>query len=251
VHNEGYPNAPQSDHPVETWNTYYQAHPTQRYLYYLDAATGDDLWNPSTLRYVPLPIPYWGLLHPILAPDGSALFPAPAGTAGNMFELDHDNRLFQVDLTNGETSQIAGGASLPDFQLMMSETGRHVSSGNDYYYTISEDLGVYRPLNGTMRTLFSNPPGYNFGTHMNPHSPLPSRHLWRYGGAIAMGGAPGASPPVIANDMIYFTSYSWLYAVGPTDHGYDPATSFPSRDARSHELTYPRSHAPTLQQVRD
>ena len=67
VHNEGYPSAAQSANPVGTWNTYYQNYPTRRFLYYLDAGTGADLWNPATLRYVPMPIPYWGLLSPILA----------------------------------------------------------------------------------------------------------------------------------------------------------------------------------------
>jgi len=251
VHNEGYPDAAQSVNPVQTWNTYYRAHPTHRFLYYLDADTGTDLWNPTTLRYVPMPIPYWGLLHPILAPDGSAWFPAPAGTAGNAYELDHDDRLFRVDLATGVTMQVAGGSG-PEFQLRMDEVGRHVFSGDDYYYTISEDLGVYRPASGTMRALFTNgdPSGYNFGTHMHPHSPLPSRHLWRYGGAIAMGGVPGASPPIVANHKIYFTSYGWLYAVGQTNHGYDAATSFPARDARSYELTYLRSDVPTYTEIR-
>jgi uncharacterized repeat protein (TIGR01451 family) len=250
VHNEGYPDAPQDANPVETWNTYYQDHPTRRFLYYLDADTGADLWDPTALRYVPMPIPYWGLLQPILAPDGSAWFPAPAGTEGYTYELGHDNRLFRVDLTTGETTQVAGGA-MPEFQLRSDEAGRHIFAGSDYYYTISEDLGVYHPESGTMRALFTNgdPSGYNFGSHMHPHSPLPSRHLWRYGGAIAMGGVPGASPPIVANNMIYFTSYSWLYAVGPTDRGYDPATSFPSRDARLYVLTYPRSNVPTLSDI--
>jgi len=250
VHNEGYPNASQSANPVETWNTYYQARPTYRFLYYLDADDGHDLWDPTALRYVPLPIPYWGLLHPILAPDGSAWFPAPAGTDGNAFGLDHDNHLFRVDLATGVTMQVAGG-TMPEFQLRTDEVGRHVFAGDDYYYTISEDLGVYRPGSGTMRALFSNgdPSGYNFGTHMHPHSPLPSRHLWRYGGTIAMGGVPGASPPIVANNMVYFNSYGWLYAVGPTNHGYDPATSFPQRDARLYELTYPRNDAPTPPEI--
>jgi uncharacterized repeat protein (TIGR01451 family) len=251
VHIEGYPNAPPTADPVEVWNAYYQDHPTYRFLYYLDADTGADLWDPAALRYVPMPIPYWGLLHPILAPDGSAWFPAPAGTEGNAYELDHDNRLFRVDLTTGIGAQVAGGSG-PEFQLRPDEVGRHGFSGDDYYYTISEDLGVYQPGGGTMRALFTNgdPSGYNFGTHMHPHSPLPSRHLWRYGGAVAMGGVPGASSPIVANDMVYFTSYSWLYAVGPADHGYDPATSFPPRDARLHELTYPRSDVLTLPEIR-
>jgi uncharacterized repeat protein (TIGR01451 family) len=251
VHLEGYPEVSRYADPVETWNTYYQHYPTHRFLYYLDADTGADLWDPAALRYVPMPIPYWGLLHPILGPDGNAWFPAPAGTEGHSHRLDHDNRLFRVNLSTGVTSQVAGG-SMPEFQLVVTEAGRHVFSGDDYYYTVSEDLGVYRPGNGTMRALFTNgdPSGYNFGSHMHPHSPLPSRHLWRYGGVIAMGGVPGASVPIVANDLAYFTSYSWLYAVGPIDHGYDPATSFPSRDARLHELTYPRSDVPTLSEIR-
>lgn len=246
---EGYPDAPQGANPVATWNSYYRAHPTYRYLYYLSAATGDDLWNPNTLRYVPMPIPYWGLLHPILGPDGSAWFPAPAGTDGHDYGLDHDLRLFRVNLSTGVTTQVA---TLLQFKPSGVEVGRHVFAGADYYYTISEDLGVYRPADGAKRVLFSNgdPSGYNFGTHMDPHSPLPSRHLWRYGGTIAMGGVPGASPPIVANNMVYFTSYSWLYAVGPTNRGYDPATSFPARDARLYELTYPRSDVPTIAEIR-
>ena|GEM_PF-1594787 len=248
---EGYPDAPSSANPVETWNTYYQAHPAFRTLYYLDAVTGADLWNPTNRRYVPFPIPYWGLLQPVLHPDGSAWFPAPTGAQGYAYNLDHDTRLFRVDLATGITSQVAGGA-MAEFQLRPDEVGRHTFSGNDYYYTISEDLGVYCPSNGTARALFTNgdPSGYNFGSHMDPLSPLPSRHLWRYGGAIAMGGVPGASPPIIANNMIYYSSYSWLYAVGPTNHGYNPATSFPSRDARLYELTYPRSRALTHAVIR-
>lgn len=252
VHNEGYPNAPASANPIDTWNAYYQAHPKYRYLYYLDAEDGHDLWNPSTRRYVPMPIPYWGLLHPILGPDGAAWFPAPAGTAGNTFTLDHDDRLLRVNLATGEATQVAGAGSPHEFQLIQPEVGRHVFAGGAYYYTISEDLGVYRPGDGGLRALFSNgdPSGYNFGTHMQPHSPLPSRHLWRYGGAIAMGGVPGASPPIVASGMVYFTSYGWLYAVGPVNHGYNPATSFPTRDARSYELTYPRSDAPTYTEIK-
>lgn len=190
VHNEGYPDALLDANPVETWNAYYQAHPTHRYLYYLDAENGDDLWQPSSLRYVPMPIPYWGLIHPILGSDGAAWFPAPAGTQDNAFELDHDDRLFRTNLTTGQTTQVAGAGSPHEFQLVQPETGRHVFAGEAYYYTISEDLGVYRPSDGMLRALFSNgdPSGYNFGTHMDPYSPLPSRHLWRYGDTIAMGG---------------------------------------------------------------
>ncbi len=251
LHLEDYPGAPSTANPVQTWNAYYQTYPRRRTLYYLDTATGADLWNPAGQRYVPMPIPYWGLLEPILAPDGSAWFPAPAGTEGRAFELDRDNRLFRTDLATGLTTQVAGGTQA-EFQLRPDEVGRHIFSGDHYYYTISEDLGVFRPAEGVARALFSNgpPSGYNFGSHMHPHSPLPSRHLWRYGGVIAMGGAPNASPPVVANGMVYFTSYGWLYAVGPIDRGYNPATSFPARDARLHELTYPRTSTPAYSTMR-
>jgi uncharacterized repeat protein (TIGR01451 family) len=248
---EEYPGASTSADPVNTWNSYYQSHPLFRYLFYLNGTTGADLWNRTSKTFVPLPIPYWGVIHPIIGPDGYAYFPAPSGAAGYDYALDHDNRLFKVNLSTGVATQIAGG-SMAEFQLRPDEVGRQVFSGNDYYYTISEDLGVFRPSAGTVRTLFSNgdASGYNFGTHMNPLSPLPSRHLWRYGGVIAMGGVPNASAPVVANNMVYYNSYGWLYAVGTQNRGYNPATSFPARDGRLYELTYPRQSALTLTQIR-
>ncbi len=256
VPTEGYPNASASANPVNTWNTYYQQHPERRTLYYLNAATGADLWNPAQQRYVPMPIPYWGLIHPVIGPDGYAWFPSPAGSAGNNFELDHDDRLIRVNLSSGAAAQVAGGGGgRPEFQLRDDEIGRAIFAGGDFYYAISEDLGVYRPPqtggNGGMRALFSNgdPSGYNFGDHMHPHSPLPTRHLWRYGGAITMGGVPGASVPIVANGMVYFISYGWLYALGPQNHGLDPATSFPARDAQAHLFTYPRASAPSLAEI--
>ncbi|HEB65789.1 MAG TPA: DUF11 domain-containing protein [Chloroflexi bacterium] len=255
VPTEGYPNVSAGANPVSTWNTYYQQHPERRTLYYLKASDGSDLWDPSQGRYVPMPIPYWGLIHPVIGPDGRAWFPSPAGSSGNNFELDHDDRLIRVDLGNGAASQVAGGSGQPEFQLRTDEIGRAIFAGGDFYYAISEDLGVYRPPqtggNGGMRALFSNgdPSGYNFGDHMHPHSPLPTRHLWRYGGAVAMGGVPGASVPIVANGMVYFISYGWLYALGPQDRGLDPATSFPPRDAQEYIFTYPRAEAPTVTEI--
>jgi len=246
---EGYPDSSQAANAVSTWNTFYQAHPKYRTLYYLNTTTGADLWNPTTQRYVPLPLPYWGLLEPVLHPDGSAWFPAPAGTDGHDFILNHDSRLFRVNLSTGETIQWDDGCPVGDsacstgFQLRGDEVGRHTFSGNDYYYAISEDVGVYRPATKTKRALFSNgdASGYNFGSHMDPHSPLPSRHLWRYGGAVAMGGVPGASAPIVSGNRLYFISYGWLYALGPQDLGKNAATDFVSRDTRAYELTYPHN----------
>lgn len=247
---EGYPNTSSSADPVQTWNSYYQANPKYRTLYYLDATTGADKWNATTRRYVPLPIPYWGLLAPVLGPDGAAYFPAPSGANdpahnAGAYYLDHDNRLFRVDLGTGVAAQIAGGLSLPEFQHRSDEVGRGIFAGSNYYTAISEDVGVFFPATGQLVALYGN----NFGNHMNPLSPLPSRHLWRYGGAIAMGGVPAASAPIVVNNTMYYLSYGWLYAVGPTNRGLNPATSFPARDARLNELTYPRSVTPTTAQI--
>jgi len=251
---EGYPNAPETADPVDTWARFYQAYPERRTLYYFDAESGADLWKPGARNWAPLPIPYWGLLAPVLGPDGSAYLPAPAGSDANAYELDHDNRLFRVDLTTGVTEQVAGGPSLPEFQTRMDEVGRAIFTGEDYLYTSSEDLSVYHTGSQQMAVLYGDgtpSTHFNIGSHMSPLSPLPSRHLWRYGGVVAMGGVPGASIPLVANRMIYYSSYGWLYAVGQTAKNLSPATSFPERDARAHELTYPRAEALSTQEIRD
>ncbi len=248
---EDYPDAAASANPVDTWNSYYSVHPTYRTLYYLNTTNGADLWDKTNKKYVPLPIPYWGLIEPVLHPDGSAWFPAAAGTVDHNYGLDHDDRLLRIDLTTGLTTQQAGGGAA-EFQKRTDEVGRAIFSGSDYYYTISEDVAVYRPTNSSLAAIFSNgdATGYNFGSHMDPHSPLPSRHLWRYGGAVTMGGVPGASTPVVVNNRLYFISYGWLYALGPTDQGKNAATDFTSYDRRRYELTYPRQSLHTLTSLR-
>jgi outer membrane protein assembly factor BamB len=247
---EGYPDTTLEADPVATWNSYYQAHPKYRPLYYLNAESGADLWNPASRSYVPLPIPYWGLLQPVIGPDGSAWFPAPSGAKGFDYNLDHDNRLFKVNLATGKTTAAAGGPGQPEFQTRSDETGRMSFAGTDYVYTSSEDLSVYHAGVGAT-VLFGDgqAPFYNIGSHMNPLGPLPDRHLWRYGGATAMGGVPGGSVPIAGNGMFYYSAYSWLYAVGPQNWGLDPATSFPKRDARAYELTYPRTGSPTAAMI--
>ncbi len=135
------------------------------------------------------------------------------------------------------------------FTMRRDENGRATFAGADYLTTISEDLGVYHTAGKTKATLFGSPVA-GFQSHMDPLAPLPSKHLWRYGGAIAMGGVPGASPPVVAGGMVYYVSYGWLFALGPTNRGKDPTgitpLAFPARDARAHVLTYPRADAPSV-----
>jgi uncharacterized repeat protein (TIGR01451 family) len=244
---EKYPEASSGSDPIVTWNTYYQNYQDHRFVFFLDAQTGADLWNPSMRRFVPLPIPYWGLLMPILGPAGDAWFPVPSGIAGHDWILDHDMRLFRVNLQTGQATQVADGA---EFSGTDYEAGRPTFAGDHYAYT-DEAVAVFRPNTGANNSLFGSP---YLGLHMNPLAPLPSKHLWRYGGVIAMGGVPNSSPLVVADGQAYYINYGWLYALGPTDRGLDPDGTnplpFTSRDDRAYELTYPRSNALTYDEIK-
>lgn len=246
---EEYPAASYGSNPVWTWNTFYQDYEDHRFVFFLDAQTGADLWNPWTGRFVPLPIPYWGLLMPVLGPDGDAWFPVPSGIAGHDWLLDKDMRLFEVNLQTGACTQVADGA---EFSGSDNEVGRPTFVGDYYAYTL-EDVGAFRASTGANSFLFGTPV-HGFSSHMDPLAPLPSKHLWRYGGVIAMGGAPNSSPLIVANGQAYYVNYGWLYALGPTDRGYDPdavnSLPFTSRDGRTHTLTYPRSDAPTYDEIK-
>jgi hypothetical protein len=250
VPTEQYPKvAPEVD-PIATWNSYYQVHPERRSTFFLDAVSGGELWDPANQRYVPLPLPYWGLLEPVLDNNGNAWFPTPSGASSNDFgaySLDHDSRLISIALGSGTATQVAGRDA---FQLRLDENGRASFAGSDYLTTISEDLGVYATASTTKAALFGN----GFGSHMDPLAPLPSKNMWRYGGVIAMGGVPAASPPVVVGGMVFYISYGWLFALGPANQGKDPTgtspIAFPARDARAHALTYPRSNAPLIAALR-
>ena len=211
VHVENYPDASVGSDIRTTWQQYYNSYPERRHLFYLDAATGADKWDGGT-AFQPFPLPYWGLIVPILDGNGYAWFPSPSGVEGYKGGLGHDNRLIKVNLLTGAATQVADDA---DFQMVNAETGRHTFIGDKYVYTISEDVGAYDPATGVKRTLFGN----GFGTHMDPMDPLPTKHLWRYGGVIAMGGAANASPLTVANGRGYYVSYGWLYCIGPQQTG--------------------------------
>lgn len=250
---ENYPAVAAGNNPVSTWNTYYQTYPERRSLFFLNASTGQELWNAGTSRYVPLPIPYWGLLAPVLDSSGNAWFPAAGGAQGSGFgnyELDHDTRLIRMNLSDGSATETAVRS---DFQQRMDENGRATFAGDHYMTAISEDVGTFNTATKAKTTLFGNP-NAGFQSHMDPLAPLPSKHLWRYGGTIAMGGVPGASPPIVAGDRVYYISYGWLYVLGPNNSGKDPTgtapIAFTSRDTRRTTLTYPRSDLPTAAQLR-
>lgn len=248
VPTEDYPGVAPGNDPAQTWNSYYQKYPERRATFFLRSTDGAELWEPTAQRYVPLPIPYWGLVEPVLDGSGNAWFPSPGGAEGDGFGpyyLDHDSRLIRVNLNSGIATQVA---AREQFQHRPDENGRGTFSGSSYVTTISEDVGAYNTTNHTKTVLFANPID-GFGSHMDPIAPLPSKHLWRYGGTIAMGGVPGSSPAIVANGRVYYISYGWLFALGPNDQGRDPTgqnpITFPARDARVHQFTYPRAEAPT------
>jgi uncharacterized repeat protein (TIGR01451 family) len=219
---------PDPRNPVQVWNSFYNSHPERRPLYFLDSATGDDLWNSAQNRYTPLPIPYWGMLVPIVSPDGHAWFPASGG--GGDHSLDHDMRLWKIDLSTGAYSQ---AASQDEYMLRFDETGRHTMAGGKYYYTIDADVGLYNPQTHAKQAIFGN----GFGNHRNPLDDPPTVHLWRYSGSLAFGGGVSASSPlVIAGGTGYYVSYTWLYAItsddltvpGVVNLGFDPTAGPPS-----------------------
>jgi uncharacterized repeat protein (TIGR01451 family) len=217
---------PQGRGPVEVWNDFYETYPERRFLFYLDSSTGNDLWTPAQSRYTPLPIPYWGLIVPIVDPEGNAWLPASGG--GGDHGLDHDDRLWKINLATGEYSQ---AGSQDEYMIRYDETGRHTMAGGKYYYTIDADVAMYDPQTRTVREIFGN----GFYTHRDPLDPPPTVHLRRYGWWFG-GGVSACSPLVIAGGVGYYTSYSWLYAITPenvptpgvVDLGVDPTAGPPA-----------------------
>ena len=198
---------PDARDPVAVWNDFYHTYPERRPLYYLDATTGADKWNYSQNQNTPLPIPYWGLIMPLVDSSGYAWLPASGG--GGDHALNHDDRLWKINLSTGVYTQ---AASQDEYMMRVDETGRHTMAGGKYYYTIDADVAVYDPQTRTKQAIFGN----GFGNHRNPLDDPPTVQLHRYGGSLPFGGGvSGSSPLIIAGGVGYYISYSWLYAITP------------------------------------
>lgn len=203
---EDYP-FPDPRNPVEVWNEFYEEHPERRPLYFLDAATGDDKWDPAHNRYTPLPIPYWGLLNPLVDPQGYAWLPASGG--GGDHALDHDDRLWKVDLSTGVYRE-AGSAE--EYLMRFDETGRHTMGDGKYYVTIAPNVGLYDPVTRQRYHLF----GPGFSSDIWVIDPMPTENGNRYSGTgWSFGGVGTSSPLVIADGMGFFVYNAWLYALTP------------------------------------
>jgi uncharacterized repeat protein (TIGR01451 family) len=200
---------------IAGWDNYYQAYPERRAFFFLRASDGTDKWSAASHIFPALPPPpYWGVILPLVDDQHRAWF----STVGACNEGDRDWRLWRVDLVTGQAEQVA---TQSQFIFRHDETGRPALAGNGgkyrYYQAIDADLGVYAPGIGKWY-LFGRDGFYN---HNYPLDFPPTLHILRYAGAWLAGNVPSPSPPVIANSVLYFTTFGWLYAVetGNGSHG--------------------------------
>lgn len=194
---------------VDLWNDYYQQFPERRYLFYLDANTGEDKWDPINEKFVPFPLPYWGLIVPLVDPDGFAWFPASGG--GGEHALDHNYRLWKCNLADGAISQ---AGSQDEYMMQPDETGTHTMGGSSYYQTAQMNVGMFDTIAKQKYHIFGGP-GW---PHGEPLDPTPTIHQNRYAGAgWSMWDVGASSPLIIAGGVGYYTAYSWLYALVSDD----------------------------------
>jgi outer membrane protein assembly factor BamB len=194
---------------IDLWNDYYQQFPERQYLFYLDANTGQDKWDPINKKYVPFPLPYWGLIIPLVDADGFAWFPASGG--GGDHALDHNDRLWRISLADGTIFQ---AGSQDEYMMQLDETGTHTMGGNKYYQTAQMNVGMF-DTNTKQKYHIYGGPVWPYG---EPLDPTPTIHQNRYAGSgWSMWDVGASSPLVIAGGVGYYTAYSWLYALTPDD----------------------------------
>jgi outer membrane protein assembly factor BamB len=203
---------------------YYSRHPERRHLYYLDAATGADKWNGTGTHYVPVVIPYWGMLNPVVDPDGFAWIPVNSG--GTTRNID----LYKIDLSDGSYIKIA---EQEDFFERGDETGRFTFANGVYFSTVLSAIVKYNPQSNQRRRIFGPFPGGDpFECNNLDPMPVDCAHVDRMAGTTGFGGLHRASPLVIANGRGFFTSHGWLYALTPDDvsmtHSVDLGADFTS-----------------------
>jgi outer membrane protein assembly factor BamB len=217
---------------LDAWADYYMQYPLRRTLYFFNAFTGEDLWQPGIDKtaFVPLYIPYWGQVTPTIDEEGHAWFPASGG--GGDGGLDHDLRLWKIDLSDGGYTHVA---SQDEFLHRFDETGRATLAGSRYYTTISEDIGYFDTATQSRNSrVFGN----GFSSHRAPLEFAEQnsaqifggmeKHFTRFAGSTPggfAGAADSPSPLVIAGNDGFFTTWGYIYAltaerVQPiSDHG--------------------------------
>ena len=205
---------------LNAWAEYYLQFPKRRTLYYFDARSGEDLWNPQENRtaFVPLYIPYWGEIMPIVDSKGNAYLPA-TGSGGD-HALEHDVRLWKIDLETGQYTQLA---LQDEFSPRYDEVGRPTLIGQRYFQTMSEDIGYFdiqtKTLNagvfGNTFTVSSAPLEFS-EMQTNTIFGGMQKHFLRFSSSTPVayaGAADAASPVVVAGNEAYYTAWGHIYAL--------------------------------------
>jgi hypothetical protein len=217
---------------LDAWADYYMQYPLRRTLYFFNAFTGEDRWQPekNKIAFTPLYIPYWGQVTPTIDEEGYAWFPASGG--GGDGGLDHDLRLWKINLSDGGYTHVAHQS---DFLHRFDETGRATLAGSRYYTTISEDIGYFDTVALSRNSgVFGN----GFSSHrlsLEFEKQISAqiyggmeKHFRRFAGSTPSGFAGAAdspSPLVIAGDDAFFTTWGYIYALTAdrvqaiSDHG--------------------------------
>jgi uncharacterized repeat protein (TIGR01451 family) len=182
---------------------YYSRHPERRHLYYLSATSGEDMWDGTSTRYVPVVIPYWGMISPVIDPQGYAWITVHSG--GDTRNID----LYKVDLSNGNYIKVA---EKEDFFERGDETGRFTLADGVYFSTVLSTVGKYDPQSNQETRIFGPFPGATFECAPIDPMPVGCAYVDRIGGPLL---SFRSSPLVIANGTGFYATHGWLYALTP------------------------------------
>jgi uncharacterized repeat protein (TIGR01451 family) len=230
---EGFPEHIDDATTLEQYAAYYSQYPQRRHLYYLNATTGEDMWDGDGINYVPVVIPYWGMLEPVIDPQGYAWIPINSG--GSSRNID----LYKVDLSSGRYIKVA---ETEEFFERGDETGRFTFANGVYYSSVLSAIAKYNPQSNQEKRIFGPfPGGDSFECLDLDPMPVECPHVDRIAGTTGFGGLHRASALVIANGTGFFTTHGWLYALTPdsvsTTHSVDLGADLtPGAPAR--QITY-------------
>jgi uncharacterized repeat protein (TIGR01451 family) len=194
---------------LQQYAQYYARYPERRHLYYLNATTGVDMWDGSTISYVPVVVPYWGMLEPVIDPQGYAWIPINSG--GHTRNID----LYKVDLSNGDYVKVA---EREDFFERGDETGHFTMANDVYFSTVLSSVGKYDPRSNGSARIFGPYPGNDpFECKNLDPMPVECPYVDRMAGTTGFGGVHRAGAFVIADGTGFLTTHGWLYALTPSD----------------------------------
>lgn len=218
---------------LQQYADYYTLYPERRSLFYLNATTGEDMWHGASTSYVPVVIPYWGMLNPVVDTQGYAWIPINSG--GSTRNID----LYKVDLSSGDYIK---AADRQEFFDRRDETGRFTFANGVYFSTVLSAVGKYDPQSNQETKIFGPYPGSNpFECNNVDPMPVECPYVDRIGGTTGFGGMHRPSALVIANGTGFFSTHGWLYALTPdavsATKSVDPGKDFTAGPPKK-EITY-------------